>query len=219
MASIQRVWRRFEILRTLLGVIRNEANQKAGRATRLAGMLVGSVRRKPVKTVGSGTLAAILLAAGPGSAQGQALKPRVATGVYIPIGNYMLMIVLTVLCLAAGIFIWRCWQLSGSANGRTKGTQTHQAQSEQCIPVTSLGAPELIFWTTVHMCRGVHLDDTPFANIADGTPRIDTKGSIDARAWALARKPQESATLLSWGVAVFQTTFVYSTGSPLAGLK
>ncbi|CAE7201682.1 RE1 [Symbiodinium sp. CCMP2592] len=102
---------RFEILRKLLGVINDEAVEKAARATLLCGMLVGSVRNRVPRTAGGGTLAAILLAAGTGTAHGQGLQPGGAGNIklYLSADLDYTKVILTALCCIIGSIVLLLW--------------------------------------------------------------------------------------------------------------
>ena len=129
---------RYEFLRKLLGVINDTSVEKGARSTLLAAMLVGSVRRITAGTAGRGTLAAILMAAGTSTAQGQALQKRGAGYVTIlrdPGRDYLMLFVAVMCFIAGGIFWWFC-----TRSPRPKKTHTY----EDVYPVNSIEGPYVL---------------------------------------------------------------------------
>eukprot|EP00439_Symbiodinium_sp_Y106_P052723 s3817_g7.t1 len=129
---------RYEFLRKLLGVINDTSVEKGARSTLLAAMLVGSVRRVTAGTAGRGTLAAILMAAGTSTAQGQALQKRGAGYAAIlrdPGRDYLMLFVAVMCFIAGGIFWWFC-----TRSPRPKKTHTY----EDVYPVNSIEGPYVL---------------------------------------------------------------------------
>ena len=129
---------RYEILRKLLGVINDLGVEKAARATLLAGMLVGSVRKKTFGTASGSTLAAVLLAAGTGTAQGQALQRRGAGSVEIlrTVGtNYFMWFAAAVVFILGGMIFWFCCRTPKRRKARIY---------EDVYPVDSIEGPYVL---------------------------------------------------------------------------
>ncbi|CAE7029215.1 GIP [Symbiodinium sp. CCMP2592] len=178
---------RFEILRSLLGVIEDELTAKAARATLLAGMLVGSVRKRPTKAVGGGTLAAILLAAGVGGAQGQALQPRGAGALkmYAEIAGpslYVLVFAMAFSFFLGGFLVWLCCRGGGKQRKHTY---------DDVYPVNNVEGPYILrTGTRMHMLSRI---------LCSGTRRLIEKGL--------------GFMVYGWRFLAFNSTLVFGTPS------